>query len=83
MATPVLTCHESLFTTDTQVTFFEFFYNSKTNASEYLENLEDMFPRYCIHSDSFIRFNPSTTPYRVTRCERGRPWPTSEDSEEP
>ena len=31
--------------------------NSEVNASEYLENIEEMFPHYYMHSDICSRYN--------------------------
>ena len=44
--------------------------NSEANSSEFLENLEEIFPGYCIHSTVIGRFKSSTTPYCVTRRKR-------------
>ena len=35
--------------------------NSETSASEFLENLEEMFPWYYMYSDIFGMFKSSTT----------------------
>ena len=45
--------------------------NSEAFASEILENIEEMFPRYYIHSGMLSIFLPSTTQWCVTRHERG------------
>ena len=41
--------------------------SSEEFASELLENLEEMFPRYYMHSDIFSMFKSSTTPQYVIR----------------
>ena len=45
--------------------FSRFSSNSKTNASELLENLEEMFPQYYMHGDMFSTFKSSTFKERV------------------
>ena len=46
--------------------------NSEANASEFLDNLEEMFLQYCIHNDFDIMFSDIylARPYYVTSIER-------------
>ena len=44
--------------------------HSEANASELLENLEEMFSRYCMYIDDISMFKSSITRQRVNRFQR-------------
>ena len=54
--------------------FFSIFSNSKTNASESLENGEKIFLRYYMYIDICSSFNSTITQWRVTRHDRTLSW---------
>ena len=54
-------------TTSNEKTFYT---NSEANASELLENHEDMFPQYYIHCDVLSWFFSSAAQLCDTRSER-------------